>query len=621
MRFLLRNRTWLTACALPAWLIGLLAVPPELRAQNPAATTTPIQHVVVIFQENVSFDHYFATYPVAANSNPSEPLFTAAPGTPPVNGLNGPLLTNNPNSAPPFRLSRAQAVTCDQDHGYSDEQKAFDNGLMNRFVEAVGYSDPSCDVGGYGSKIVMGYYDGNTVTAVWNYAQNYAMSDNSFGTTFGPSTPGALNLIAGQTHGATVASGSAGGNVSSGSVIGDPRPAASLDDCTVPNKTQITMSGRNVGDLLNAKNVTWGWFQGGFKPTSRMSDGTAVCSATHNNISGASAGTDYIPHHEPFQYYTQTANPHHLPPTSTAMIGRTDQANHQYDLSDFFNALNGGNLPAVSYLKAAAYQDGHAGYSDPLDEQTFLVNTINAIMQSPYWSSTAIIISYDDSDGWYDHVIGPIVTQSTTPDDNLSGPGACGSGSGAAYQGRCGYGPRLPLMVISPYSKVNYVDHNVTDQSSILRFIEDNWNLGRLGDSSTDAIAGSLLSMFNFQAGPTAKAVLLDPTTGKVTGTASSGGGASAVTKAVANPKALTVTVKQVQLDGSGSTSFDGKPLTYQWSVAAGGPAAIIYNASTATPTVQFNNGSANYTFVLTVTDDAGQTSTDTAVVTYFGPY
>src|SRR5579859_3474771 len=148
-------------------------------AQSSPATSTPINHVVVIFQENVSFDHYFATYPQALNNVVGEPLFIAAPNTPSVNGLSGPLMTNNPNSAQPFRLSRAQAVTCDQDHNYGDEQKGFNGGLMDKFVEAVGSSSASCDVAGYGKTIVMSYYDGNTVTAIWNYAQNYAMSDNS----------------------------------------------------------------------------------------------------------------------------------------------------------------------------------------------------------------------------------------------------------------------------------------------------------------------------------------------------------------------------------------------------------------------------------------------------------
>jgi phospholipase C len=134
------------------------------------------------------------------------------------------------------------------------------------------------------------------------------------------------------------------------------------------------------------------------------------------------------------------------------MIGRTDQANHQYDLSDIWTAADGGNLPAVSFLKAAKYQDGHAGYSDPLDEQTFLVQAINHLQQLPSWKSTAVIIAYDDSDGWYDHVMGPIVSQSSDPTyDALLGAGLCGATPAGAPSDRCGYGPRLPLLVISPY--------------------------------------------------------------------------------------------------------------------------------------------------------------------------
>ncbi|MEA2210865.1 MAG: phospholipase [Solirubrobacteraceae bacterium] len=99
-----------------------------------AATRTPIKHLVVIFQENVSFDHYFGTYPRATNPS-GEPTFHSSAGTPTVNGLSGPLLTNNPNSANPQRLDRSQALTCDQGHGYMQEQQAFDNGAMDKFVQ------------------------------------------------------------------------------------------------------------------------------------------------------------------------------------------------------------------------------------------------------------------------------------------------------------------------------------------------------------------------------------------------------------------------------------------------------------------------------------------------------
>jgi phospholipase C len=496
---------------------------------NPAEsynTTTPIKHVVVIFGENISFDHYFATYPNATNP-PSEPRFTALPNSPTVNNLlSGGLLTENPNSVQPFRLDRTQSVTCDQNHNYGPEQQAFDNGAMDLFPQStgVGATPPStCDYG-HGTGLVMGYYDGNTVTALWNYAQHYALSDNSYNTQFGPSAPGAINLVSGNTANVQYVSGNPNtlGTISgagtSGALLGDGRPAG--DDCNPSGKTYVSFpSGTtNVGDLLNNVSYTWGWFQGGFGATTPSVNGsTAVCAAASVGLAGSTA--DYVAHHEPFQFYPETANPHHLAPTSNAAIGTSDQANHQYDLSAFFTALDAGQLPAVSYLKAKAVFDAHPGYSDPLDEQTFVVNTINAIMANKYWSDTAIIIAYDDSDGWYDHQMDPLVNQSQSlGDDFLTGAGFCGGNNANAVvsstQGRCGYGPRTPLLVISPYAKQNYVDHVVTDQSSILKFIEDNWSLPRIGGGSADAKAGSLLGMFDFN--KKAPKVLLDPTTGEV---------------------------------------------------------------------------------------------------------
>jgi phospholipase C len=497
------------------------------------ATTTPIKHLVVLFQENVAFDHYFGTYPNAANSDGTP--FQPAPGTPAVDGFTPELLTHNPNSAQPFRLGGPdQQVTCDQDHEYTAEQKAFNAGAMDKFVENTGVAQgEECKAPLYGPKgLVMGYYDGNSVTALWNYAQHYALSDNSYGTTFGPSTPGALNLVTGQTHGvvktympdgkqfpAGEVLDNAGNN--QGTVIGDSQPYG--DDCSSRDQVQFSSANKNIGDLLNAKAVSWGFFQGGFKPTGTKDD-KAVCGATHN-VGVALGGTgkdgarpfgtkgDYIPHHEPFQYYSSTANPHHLAPSSTDLIGSTDQANHQYDLSDFWTAADAGKLPAVSFLKAAGYQDGHAGYSDPIDEQQYLVETVNHLQRLPQWKDTAVVIAYDDSDGWYDHKPSPLVMPSKSQYDALNGDGTCGTGGApATYQGRCGYGPRLPLLVISPYAKANYVDHTLTDQSSILKFIEDNWNTGRIGDDSFDEKAGSLTGMFDFAAHQST--LELDPKTG-----------------------------------------------------------------------------------------------------------
>jgi phospholipase C len=365
----------------------------------------------------------------------------------------------------------------------------------------------------------MDYYDGNTVTALWNLAQHFSMSDNSFSSNFGPSTVGALNLVSGQTHGTDVPTAS---GVENNTVIGDPDPK--LDDCA--SGTQVQMSGKNIGDLLNAHGVSWGFFEGGFRPTTpaASNNGKAVCGAKHANVAGA-ISNDYIPHHQPFEYYASTTNQHHLPPSSPDKIGLTDQANHQYDLTDFDTALANNNLPSVSFLKPAAFEDAHPGNSDPLDEQRFIARALDALEQSPAWSSTAVIIAYDDSDGWYDHQMSPIVCPSSAPtgqpatQDQLNGPGRCGNtkAGSTAYLDRCGYGPRQPLEVVSPYAKQNFVDHSLTDQASIIKFIEDNWQLGRIGDQSFDARAGSIGNMFDFDPNDKpAPKLFLDPTTGSV---------------------------------------------------------------------------------------------------------
>jgi phospholipase C len=383
----------------------------------------------------------------------------------------------------------------------------------------------------------MDYYDGNTVTALWNYAQTYAMSDNNFETSFGPSTPGVFNLVAANTFGATcgtpdavygtvpacsTAAGAAGPAVAQGpgTVYSDNDPH--YDVCS--KGSTIAMGGTNIGDSLNAASVSWGWFEGGFGSPGYVPgqpstyNPSTVCTGTHVNIAG-STQKDYSAHHQPFQYYPQTANPAHLPPTSIAAIGHQDQANHQYDLADFWAAANAGNMPAVSFLKAPRYQDGHAGYSDPLDEQRFIVDTINSLQRLPSWSSTAVVVTYDDSDGWYDHVMPPIVDQSQTALDTLSATGQCGATATAApsgQQARCGFAPRLPLLVISPFARQNTIYSGLTDQSSITRFVEDNWGLPRLGGGAVEGDAGQLNGLFNFSHGAgMAPNLFLDDTTGE----------------------------------------------------------------------------------------------------------
>jgi phospholipase C len=563
-------------------------------------TATPIRHVVVIFGENISFDHYFGTYPNAANTDGQ--TFHARPGTPSVDGLSHSLLTSNPNLSNPQRLdssplglagSPGGQLTCDQDHNYTDEQTAFDGGAMDLFVQTLGSTfsnlpgtaTPCSSL----KNVVMDYYDGNTVTALWNYAQRFGMSDNSYSTTFGPSSPGAVNLVSGDTGGVDTLHEANGPSVGPNSdQIGDGLGGFSLtgdaqsywDDCST--RDALAMSGQNIGDLLNNAGLSWGWFQGGFTPTVSYADALSDVGASgqptgtftpdqfkayfndpsHRPAHSSNQGNcdnvtpvglalggngqygykdDYIPHHEPFQYYSSTANPHHLPPASLSSIGwdtqsyangvpQFDTANHQYDMNDFdalVSAIQNDELPPsalpdVSFLKAPGYQDGHAAYSDPADEQEFVVKEINALMRTPDWAHTAVIVAYDDSDGWYDHAYPGVQNPSNTAADvpNCTNTGGTPL---ASEQGRCGFGPRQPLLVISPFAKENAVDGNLSNQASIINFVEYNWGLGSISgsadqiQSSVDAAEGvpfDLAGLFSFR-GPHDRRLILDPATGQ----------------------------------------------------------------------------------------------------------
>jgi phospholipase C len=541
-----------------------------------APTMTPIKHVIVIFDENVSFDHYFGTYPNATNTS-GQPFFPA-PGTPSVNGLTTALLTANPNGSNPQRLDPSKltnVLTCDQNHSYTPEETAFDGGKMDMFTAATGTATTTgtSPTGvACAASDVMNYYDGNTVTAEWNYAQHYAMSDNNFGSTFGPSTEGAINVTSGNTGGA-IAADSVRGSLTDGDLVADGEGAYSVigdaqpywDDCSTGVTTAL--SGENIGDLLNAEGLSWGWFQGGFAPVSPYTgsvdtvssynqlnpDNTPVKCTQASDIGAAIGGTgqygataNYSAHYDGFQFTASTANPHHLAPTSLAVVGTDtatpgefDTANHNYDLTEFFSlvkAIDGGtlpasSLPAVIYLKPSVFQTGHPATSDPLDEQTWLVNAVNAIETLPTWKSTAIFVTYDDSDGWYDHVSNGVSNPSLSSADTLDGAGICTKSGSATEtpplggeQGRCGFGPRLPLITISPCAKANSVDNDLSDQASILNFIEYNWQLPSIPGSfdtileAHDKAKGlpfDLADMFDFAHcnNPT---LMLDPATGEV---------------------------------------------------------------------------------------------------------
>jgi phospholipase C len=594
-------------------------------------TRTPIRHLVVILQENISFDHYFGTYPNAANTDGQ--TFVARPGTPAIDGLppatssslpprlrhSDNLLTTNPNTALPQRFDSSMLLTCDENHAYSDEQQAFNGDKLDHFVQSLGTGSGSSATGlPCNANQVMDYYDGNTVTAMWNYAQHYAMSDWLFGSTFGPSSPGNIGVVADtggvdtarEVNTPSVATSTApDGELTpdgkgAASMIGDPQPY--WDDCST--RDAVGLTGHNIGDVMNSAGVSWGWFQGGLSPVTSYADTLAAtghsgqatstfipnefktyfansanrpphssnqaqCSSVHP-VGGGIFGTgqwgykdDYIPHHEPFQYYPSTANPHHLTipadasgndtvaglatighDTQTYVNGvpQFDTPNHQYDISDFdqlVSAIHRGELPpsalpAVSFVKAPGYQDGHPGYSDPADEQQFVVREINALMRTPDWAHTAVIVGWDDSDGWYDHANPGVLNPSLSPADNLTNTsftvstmgtsGQCGPKPQTTpplegEQGRCGFGPRLPFLVVSPFTRENHVDHNLADLTSVSNLIEYNWRLPAIAGSTdqllseidlSERIPFDLAGLFKFQ-GERNHRLFLDPITGQ----------------------------------------------------------------------------------------------------------
>ena len=294
---------------------------------------------------------------------------------------------------------------------------------------------------------------------------------------------------------------------------------------------------------------------------------------------------DYIAHHEPFQYYASTANPHHLPPAVAARAIGSDTQTHvqrraavrhrqpPYDTSDFdelvaairHGQLPASALPAVSFLKAPGYQDGHAAYSDPADEQAFVVHEINALEQTPDWSSTAVIVSYDDSDGWYDHAYSGVTNPSLSPADNLTNtdvsarPTRRRSSAAEAADRPAARRPAGPLRasaracrccVVSPCAKQNAVDHNLSDQSSIINFVEYNWHLPAIKGSfdqalqATDAKEGipfDLAGLFDFTS-CSASPLILDPATGRidVRSTPSTAGTCGASTGPESRPRVST---------------------------------------------------------------------------------
>lgn len=459
-----------------ALMLAVPLVPGAAPAVAGESARSPIEHTIIVYQENISFDHYFGTFGRGSDGIPAGASVTHSPS-----GL----------AYRPFRLdSRTQDITCDVDHGYADMVKMADHGAMDRYTQFgndKAVTDPSSSSSStcpslqsrpVGPALALGYYDGTRGAAgaplqdYWTLASHYTLADNFFQGVYGPSTPGAQWLVAATNN-----------------TIGDPNPLN--DKCESDYAGSMPQQGiPNLGEEATAAGLSWAWFQGGF----------GGCTSTATN--------GYSAHHDPFQYFSSTADLGHTW-AYDPNFAYADAAKHQRDLSLFYDVLNGTpvggtvpTLPAISWVKAPTREDGHPKNSGPAQDDRFVADLVNRVKDSPYWGHTAIIVAFDETGGWWDHVAPPALA---SPYNAWNSDGTVNSSSGCQYPGdgslcaEGGLGPRMPVLVISPHARKQFVDHDQMDTASLDQWVEWNYGLPALGVwGDRDVNAGSLRGAFDF---------------------------------------------------------------------------------------------------------------------------
>ncbi len=447
----------LVPLSLAALGLSLLVPAPASRAARPLER---IEHLIVIYQENWSFDSLYGKFPGAnglANAGATvrqvdkdgRPYATLPPS---LDNRKRPAVQDAriPPDLPVAPFDLAPYVPPDQTagnpvHRFYQQQYQINGGKMDKFVAWGG-------VGG----LVMSYYDATNLP-VGKLAQEYVLADNFFHGALGgsflahawlicactpawPEAPADLRaeLDAG---GIMVKDGEVtpdGYVVNTAYTVNAPHPARITDPRhLLPNLTLPT-----IGDRLSEKGISWAWYAGGW-----------------NDALAARPHPLFQHHHQPFAYFAPYAD------------GTPAKAARLKDQAEFLNDLRNGRLPAVAFIKPLGPDNEHPGYTDLLSGQRHVADLVKAVMASPYWAETAIIITYDENGGRWDHVPPPKVD-------------------------RWGPGNRVPTIIISPHAKRRYVDRTLYDTTSILKFIETRWNLRPLG--TRDAAANDLTNAFNF---------------------------------------------------------------------------------------------------------------------------
>ena len=362
---------------------------------------SPIKHLIIVAMQNASFDHLFGTYPGADGLDPNLPSYTQT--------------DQAGNSVHPTLLSDLSPP--DLNHTQTSYTAAYNSGKMDKYAATNG-------------DLSMQYYDDSSigsaqdgrhfgVDTLWNYAQQYALADNFFASAMASEPSNMLYMTA--------------ANPGTGS---DPFGYPQLDACTAALYQQNQSSGAtitpplsfpNVGDQLAAEGISWGFYQEFF-----VNEQNGTCD-------------HYVPQENPFQYFQSTANSSHV---------------LNFDMAGFRADLSSGNIPSVMWVTPSPGNSMHPGSGNIADGIEWLDELVQAVKGSSLWSSTAIIVLWDESGGWYDHV----------PPPQLSGT--------------IGLGARVPVILISPFAKNNYVSHQQMDHVSILRFIQWNWALGKFTNAN-----------------------------------------------------------------------------------------------------------------------------------------
>ena len=494
---------WLTRVV---WALAVLAL--AGCAGQPAARARGldrIERIVVIYAENRSFDHLYGLFPGAEGiadataeqetqvDHDGRPL----PHLPPVYGGGEPISkypTNLPNG--PFRIDappingRLDEVLPSPWHLYYQNREQIADGKNNRFVAMS-------NVGAW----VMGYFDGSTMK-LWRWAREYTLADHFFMAAFGgsflnhqwlvcactPTDPGGPaserpqldergNLKTKPGSPASVLDGPV--QVFDGRISPDgylvntsqppyqpsgipPAPGGSFDFADPAKHPAPPQTAKTIGDTLSAKGISWAWYAGGWNAA--LADGRRDPAAKRSVIYASGADSPiFQPHHQPLNYYARFAP------------GTRDRAEHLKDEAALVEAIDQGKLPQVVFFKPAGRYTEHPSYTDIVSGDEHIAALLERLRKSPQWPRMAVIVTYDENGGFWDHVPPP------------SGPG---------WGDRWGPGSRIPAIVVSPFARRGYVDRTPYDTTSILKLITERFGLEPLPGVRDKA--GDLTNAFAF---------------------------------------------------------------------------------------------------------------------------